>query len=108
MEVKVFNLYSNCNVIWDVESGEAAVIDCGECCDELLRFIEKEKLKLKYFLMTHGHFDHVYGISDLKQRFPDVPAYISRNELPRLPENPEFGKELEDLNPPESYSAFIS
>ena len=58
--------------------------------------------------MTHGHFDHVYGISVLKERFPDVPALISSDELPRLPENPEFGKELEGLTPPPTYQSFIS
>ena len=63
----------NTYLIWDEETKEAAIIDAGMSnnrenamvCD----FIAKENLQLKYALQTHMHFDHVWGLSYIKETY---------------------------------------
>lgn len=34
-------------------------------------------MKLDAILLTHGHWDNIYGLDNLKKDFPDVPVYMS-------------------------------
>ena len=69
METKVFYfnpLRECCYLLWD-ESGEAAIIDPG-CCGErefmrLKEFVDENGLRPVRILLTHGHFDHIFGLS---------------------------------------------
>jgi len=49
-------------------NNEALVIDPGES-GPIILLLEKLKLKLKYILNTHHHFDHVDGNSNLKEKY---------------------------------------
>ncbi|MDM7275450.1 MAG: MBL fold metallo-hydrolase [Thermoprotei archaeon] len=62
-------LRSNCYLL--ANSGEAVIIDPGwhEGVDEVIRFVEARSLKVKAVLATHGHFDHVSGVSTVKSVF---------------------------------------
>lgn len=67
MNIKTFTvnpLGVNCYVV--SHGGEAAIIDCG-CFSEkewtaIRDYIEAEHLCVKHVLLTHGHFDHIYGL----------------------------------------------
>lgn len=50
-------LAENCYLLLDEASGEAAVIDPGFVNDRLLG--EIAKYKVRWILLTHGHFDHI-------------------------------------------------
>jgi hydroxyacylglutathione hydrolase len=56
----------NSYILWDEESSEAVCLDPGEPVQEILAVLDKEKLKLEYILLTHGHCDHILGVSALK------------------------------------------
>ena len=61
-------IFANCYLVIDEPSGEAAVIDPGfyaECLPAA--FKEHEGIKVKYILLTHGHFDHIMGVYGLKE-----------------------------------------
>ncbi len=59
----------NCYIVIDKESREAAVIDPGFCNANLLKSIEENNIsKVKYILLTHGHFDHIIGVKKLKEK----------------------------------------
>lgn len=59
-KIIVGNLATNCYVIEDVESGEVAVIDPGAYSSELEETIKGyDREKVKYIILTHGHFDHI-------------------------------------------------
>ncbi len=60
-------LSENCYILYDENSLEAAIIDPGFVNDELLNAVST--LKVKYILLTHGHFDHIWGAEELKSRF---------------------------------------
>lgn len=56
---------ANCYIITDSASGLSAVIDPGEYNSAL-----EEKIKnknIKYIMLTHGHYDHILGVYDLKK-----------------------------------------
>lgn len=60
-------LGSNCYLVYDREGGEAAVVDPGMLDPQpLLVQMVQRRVRLKYILNTHGHFDHVAGSSLLE------------------------------------------
>lgn len=61
---------TNCYIITDTVTGLSAAVDCAVFntdCERLLRRAGVEKLE--YILLTHGHFDHICGVKDLKEKY---------------------------------------
>jgi len=69
---------TNCYLLYDTKSREAALIDAGGPLDVLVKAIDNENLTLKYILVTHGHIDHLEGLPEIKKRFPAVPICFTR------------------------------
>lgn len=66
----VFNLIEeNTYIIWDEATRKAAIIDCGAWNEaetlELKDFIEDNDLRPVFSLLTHAHFDHIFGLQFL-------------------------------------------
>lgn len=57
----------NCQLLGTRETGEAVVIDPGGDARKILKRLEKLGLKLTHIINTHGHFDHIGGVHDLKE-----------------------------------------
>ncbi|WP_234734613.1 MBL fold metallo-hydrolase [Tellurirhabdus bombi] len=75
----------NTYVVADDATSEAVVIDPG-CYEqhekeELARFIEEKRLKIKYLLLTHAHLDHVFGCAFVKRKY-GVKMYLHEKDLP--------------------------
>ena len=70
-------------VIYD-ETREAAIVDCGVLYPEeevaLTNFIKNEGLTVKYHLLTHSHFDHIFG-ADFVYRTWGLSPCMHKNEL---------------------------
>jgi hydroxyacylglutathione hydrolase len=49
-----------------INHNEAATIDVSESCDEVIEILRREKLSLKYLLVTHGHRSHLAALPKLK------------------------------------------
>lgn len=61
-----------CSLVWD-HTHEAVIIDPG-CHDaaetgRLTEAIAQNNLTIKAIWLTHGHFDHIYGVSGLATRY---------------------------------------
>ena len=66
-------LAANTYVIFDVDNS-AIIIDPSLDYDGIIKYIEKNNLKPKAILLTHGHFDHIRGVSRLVNNY-DIPLY---------------------------------
>jgi hydroxyacylglutathione hydrolase len=66
ISIKPFGDFSNCYIIKD-ETGTAAVVDPGCVTDELISELDK-CTKVEYILLTHGHYDHIWAVSGLKEK----------------------------------------
>jgi hydroxyacylglutathione hydrolase len=49
-----------------INRDEAATIDVSESCAEVLEVLNREKLSLKYLLVTHAHRSHLTALPKLK------------------------------------------
>lgn len=56
--------------------GSCAVIDPGGDAEELREKLEAKALVPKYFLLTHGHFDHIMGLDPLRKFYPEAKTLI--------------------------------
>lgn len=65
-KLEVGPVMANCYVVGCEKTKEAIVIDPGDETDRILMALADSKLKLKYILNTHGHFDHVGGNKGMK------------------------------------------
>lgn len=86
MKVQSFEVGSfatNCYVVGCVEAKEAVIIDPGfdseseaEC---IIKYIEKNYLRLRTIVDTHGHPDHTCGNGLMKNRF-NAPIAIHKDD----------------------------
>ena len=71
-------------LVYDEKSLDALIVDCTSSVDDISNKIQELKLNLKYILITHGHFDHVYCLSKMKEKFPNTLIFINKNDLALL------------------------
>jgi len=76
----VGQLQTNCYIVWDEKDQEAVIIDPADDADYIIRKIQDLQLKPKYILATHGHFDHVLAIPELKLAF-NIPFLMHQKDL---------------------------
>lgn len=65
--VVVGPLDTNSYLVFDSESREGIIIDAGGDPSKILSVISKNDVKVIGIYATHGHFDHVLGVGDLKR-----------------------------------------
>ncbi|MGE5237895.1 MAG: MBL fold metallo-hydrolase [Chloroflexota bacterium] len=76
----VGNLESNCHIIADGDSGEAMIVDPGDEPDRIMDAISERRLKTVDIVCTHGHFDHVGAVSEIKEE-TGARVVMHRDEL---------------------------
>lgn len=85
--MEIYNLYpgswaSNCYVLLgDGQNGRrpAAVVDPSADAASIVQFLNKHNARLEYILLTHGHFDHVMALDDLRD-LTGAPAYVHKED----------------------------
>ena len=79
---QVGELMTNCYIVWDENTMNAAVVDPGDDGAYLADCLKKKGLTLKYILLTHGHFDHITGTPELMECAGTNPkVYISEVDM---------------------------
>ncbi len=61
------------------ETKETLLVDPADNAPYLLEQIKMRGYDMKAILLTHGHFDHIYAVNDLKKSL-DVPVYAYADE----------------------------
>lgn len=69
----------NCYVVVDEKTKEAVILDPGGNGPLIDSVIENLGAKVKYVLLTHGHFDHVGAVEYIADKY-NVPFYINEND----------------------------
>ncbi|MFH2002532.1 MAG: MBL fold metallo-hydrolase [Planctomycetota bacterium] len=59
---------TNCYLVKDEATSEAALVDPGDEAEALMRFINEADVKVKYILATHCHVDHVSAASEMMKK----------------------------------------
>nr|MBP3598430.1 MBL fold metallo-hydrolase [Eubacterium sp.] len=57
---------TNCYIVRKEGSNRCVVIDPGDSGKELANFVKNQSLEVEDILLTHAHFDHILGVTDLK------------------------------------------
>lgn len=80
---------NNNYLLIDEDSKEAALIDCTDYISELGAVLKEYDAKLKYILLTHGHFDHIMGVPKIKQEF-GAKVYLHKDDKELVDNSDEF------------------
>nr|WP_317283107.1 MBL fold metallo-hydrolase [uncultured Sellimonas sp.] len=87
MEIQTFItgiIGTNTYLVINEQTKEAVLIDPAACPKKLMEYIGEHQIEVKGILLTHGHFDHIMGISDFHKVYKDVPVYAGKLEEPLL------------------------
>jgi hydroxyacylglutathione hydrolase len=76
-------LETNCYVLIDPTKATCLLVDPGEAGGSLERFLDGERLTVERILLTHGHFDHIAGVSSLRSR-RSAPVWIHSSDAAML------------------------
>lgn len=57
---------TNCYIVIDEETNKATVIDPADNVNAILSALDKETCSLEMILLTHGHYDHIQALDDLR------------------------------------------
>lgn len=68
LHVPVGPLGCNCSILGDPEGGEAIVVDGGDDVEWIASILDEHKLRPKYLVHTHAHFDHIGALGALRER----------------------------------------
>jgi glyoxylase-like metal-dependent hydrolase (beta-lactamase superfamily II) len=52
------------------------LIDCGDA-DDIINYLRNNSKSPSGVFLTHTHYDHIYGINELKEVYPDLKIFTS-------------------------------
>jgi glyoxylase-like metal-dependent hydrolase (beta-lactamase superfamily II) len=71
-------------LVYDIATKEAALFDAGGPMEALIAEIKSGGLDLRYIFITHGHPDHLDGLSVLRKAFPSAKVCLAREDFDDL------------------------
>ena len=78
VEIDIFGVMEeNAYFFVDDETRGGFLIDPGAEADKLLRIIEREKFTIEKILLTHGHYDHIGAVNELRRAL-NIPVCMGR------------------------------
>jgi len=79
--LKLGQLDTNCYLAWCEKNDEAIIIDPADEGGFISEKILELNLKPVAIILTHGHFDHILGLLELKLNFPETPIMVHEADL---------------------------
>jgi glyoxylase-like metal-dependent hydrolase (beta-lactamase superfamily II) len=83
-------LQTNCYVLACETTKRAVVIDPAWDGRAILKQAQSNGWEISHILLTHAHFDHVAGLSELKE-LTGAPIYVHAEAVPMLEQAPRAG-----------------
>lgn len=82
---------TNCYVVSDDEKN-CLVVDPCDLGEKIYSYIKGAGLNFSGVLITHAHFDHIYGLSSLmdeaqKDGKIGIPVYVGKDDVPAMTDN---------------------
>lgn len=71
-------MHTNCYICW--REGVCFVVDPGANAGQICEAIASTKCELKYILLTHGHFDHIGAVDEIKREFSSAKVVINAGD----------------------------
>lgn len=106
VEMLVLGIVStNTYVVYNDETKEAFIVDPSCDAPRIIELIERLKLKPVAIMLTHGHFDHIMAVDDLRDRY-SIKAYLHEEE-DDIASVPEHNCSIEVIGEPFSLKADI-
>ena len=72
---------SNAYILYKEEETDIWLIDPGDT-EPIFEWLLSNKKSIKGILLTHAHFDHIYGVNGILEKYPTTPIYVA-NETGR-------------------------
>ncbi len=70
---------TNCYIVNRDGFSECFVVDPGDDAEQILSFMESEGLSAAGIFLTHGHFDHILAVEDIRGKM-NAKLYAGREE----------------------------
>ena len=83
----------NTYLVVDENTKEGFIVDPGGYNPKLTKKVSDEGIEIKYIVLTHGHADHISGVNEHLDDFPDAKVVVHTNEKPML-EDPRENQSL--------------
>lgn len=82
--MKIINVsyQTNCYLVYNEESKEGFVVDCIYA-PFMISEAQKAGVKIKALLITHGHYDHIMGAAELKER-TGAKIYMHESDIEKI------------------------
>lgn len=82
--MKIINVsyQTNCYLVYNEESKEGFVVDCIYA-PFMISEAQKAGVKIKALLITHGHYDHIMGAAELKEK-TGAKIYMHESDIEKI------------------------
>ncbi len=74
---------TNCYFAYNVDTLGCVIVDPGDESGKIIKYIENKELKPEAILLTHGHFDHIGAVEELRKKY-GVKVYAADKERDTL------------------------
>lgn len=74
--LQVGQMQENCYLVTDMQTKQTVIIDPGDDADYIERIIADNQLIPRQIIATHGHFDHIMAVLELKLAY-NIPFKIN-------------------------------
>lgn len=92
VKIEVGYMQENCYIVLDNDTKEGVIIDPGTDADKISDWIEQNGIKVKYVLLTHGHYDHTDAVDELITNY-NIPFLMNKKDYEMIVNNTQvFGK----------------
>ncbi len=103
----VGQLQANCYLFYNNDFRQCLIIDPGDDADLIMNQIKDLDLKPEAILATHGHFDHILAVTELKLAFK-IPFYLNAKDAKILKRQQSTGQyflgyPVDPAVPPDKY-----